>query len=172
MNFEDDLINFKQSILAKKSENEIRKEYLHLLKKYHPDLAADEDKNTCKEYTTQLLLLYEDYKNNKTPVTPLYSDNSIYVKLMKIAREEYNEYKKYELKTRWQIDENSRDYLGNAIRCYEKVIKECNDPELIKSAKTQLQWIRPFYNLQNKDLINRELQKIIAKRNKENVKVN
>lgn len=166
MDFESDLNNFKQSILSNRTENEIKKEYLTLLKKYHPDLAAEEEKNICKEYTTQLLLFYEDYKNNRVLTVPLNYDNSIYEKLMRIARDEYNEYKKHELKIRWQIDEDARDYLGNVVRCYEKVIKECNDPELLKSAKAQLQWVRPLYNLQNKELVNKELKKIIEKRNK------
>ena len=111
-------------------------------------------------------MLYEDYKNNTFSPTQIISDNSIYVKLMKIAREEYNEYKKHELKTHWETDEEARNFLGNALRCYEKVINECKDPQLIKNAKNQIEWIRPLYNLQNKDLVIKELQKIIAKRDK------
>ena len=167
MNFIKDLEDFKQSIFSNKSDAEIRKQYLSLLKKYHPDLANDDDKDLCKEYTTQLLLFYEDYKNNKIGEVSLNNnDNSLYTKLMKIAREEYNEYKKHELKTRWQIDVEARDFLGNAVRCYEKVIKECKDSEIVKAAKLQLEWIRPLYNLQNKNLVNTELQKILDKRKK------
>lgn len=167
MNFIKDLEDFKQSIFSNKSDAEIRKQYLSLLKKYHPDLANDDDKDLCKEYTTQLLLFYEDYKNNRIGEVSLNNnDNSLYTKLMKIAREEYNEYKKHELKTRWQIDVEARDFLGNAVRCYEKIIKECKDSEIVKAAKLQLEWIRPLYNLQNKNLVNTELQKILDKRKK------
>lgn len=167
MDFEKDLNSLKEDVSLNKSECEIRKKYLSLLKRYHPDLVEDEDKDSYKEYTTRLLLFYEDYKNNKSQASSLNFDNSIYIKLMKIAREEYNAYKKYEVKTRWKTDEYARDFLCNAIRCYEKVIKECKDPQLIKAAKTQLEWVRPLFNLKNKELVNKELQKIIAKRNKQ-----
>ena len=153
MDFEKDLNSLKEDVSLNKSECEIRKKYLSLLKRYHPDLVEDEDKDSYKEYTTRLLLFYEDYKNNKSQASSLNFDNSIYIKLMKIDREEYNAYKKYEVKTRWKTDEDARDFLGNAIRCYEKVIKECKDPQLIKAAKTQLEWVRPLFNLQNKELV-------------------
>ncbi len=162
----EDLKSFKQNLLANKPAPEIRKEYLSLLKKYHPDLADDEKKDLYKEYTTQLLLLYDDWKNKKTnvPVTSVSINNDLYKKLMKIARDEYAAYKKHELQTHWAVDNTARDYLGNAVRCYEKIIKECKDTEIVNQAKAQMEWVRPLYNLQNKKLVSEAMQKIIEKR--------
>ena len=72
----EDLKSFKQNLLSNKTDSEIRQEYLSLLKKYHPDLADDEKKDLYKEYTTQLLLLYDDFNNKKEvmSVTPYNND--------------------------------------------------------------------------------------------------
>ena len=167
----EDLKSFKQSLLSNKTDSEIRKLYLSLLKKYHPDLADDEKKDLYKEYTTQLLLLYDDWKNKKIIVsaTSVTVNNDLYKKLMKIARDEYSAYKKHELQTRWSVDDTARDYLGNAVRCYEKIIKECKDSEIVNQARAQMEWVRPLYNLQNKKLVSEAMQRIIEKR-KGNIK--
>ena len=149
----EDLKSFKQNLLANKPASEIRKEYLSLLKKYHPDLADDEKKDLYKEYTTQLLLLYDDFNNKKEVMSVTPNNNDLYKKLMKIARDEYSAYKKHELQTRWSVDDTARDYLGNAVRCYEKIIKECKDSEIVTQARAQMEWVRPLYNLQNKKLV-------------------
>ena len=166
MQVPEDLKSFKQGLLSNKTVLEIRKEYLSLLKKYHPDLVDDEKKDLYKEYTTQLLLLYDDWKNKKINVaaTLVSINNDLYKKLMKIARDEYSAYKKHELQTHWAVDNTARDYLGNAVRCYEKIIKECKDSELVNQARAQMEWVRPLYNLQNKKLVSEAMQRIIEKR--------
>ncbi|MCR4954922.1 MAG: hypothetical protein K6A43_12715 [Treponema sp.] len=168
--FSEDLKSFKQLLFYNKNASEIRKLYLSLLKKYHPDLANDEKKDLYKEYTTQLLLLYDDWKNKKIIVsaTSVTVNNDLYKKLMKIARDEYSAYKKYELQTRWAVDDAARDYLGNAVRCYEKIIKECKDSELVNQARAQMEWVRPLYNLQNKKMASEAMKKILEKRKVKN----
>ena len=164
----EDLKSFKQNLLSNKTDSEIRKEYLSLLKKYHPDLADDEKKDLYKEYTTQLLLLYDDFNNKKEVMSVTPYNNDLYKKLMKIARDEYSAYKKHELQTRWSVDDTARDYLGNAVRCYEKIIKECKDSEILTQARAQMEWVRPLYNLQNKKLVSEAMQRIIEKRQNKN----
>ena len=170
--FYKDFEHFKQSIFQQ-NDSKIRKEYLALLKKYHPDLAEESNKQIFQEYTLNIISAYEEYQNTKNPDlqqkqtapennTP--NDDSLYLKLMEIARNEYNEYKKHAVRKGWSINVESRDYLKNAVNCYKKIIKECKDPVLVKAARNQLDWVKPLYNLQNKVLIAREFNKIIEKR--------
>ena len=171
--FQKDLENFKLSI-SQKNESKIRKEYLLLLKKYHPDLAEENNKLVSKEITLKIISSYEEYQNSKNhdlkknqiaSENNIPNDNSLYLKLMEIARNEYNEFKKRAVRKGWSINVESRDYLKNAVDCYKKIIKECKDIALVKAARNQLNWVKPLYNLQNKELIARELNKIIKKRN-------
>ena len=173
LDFQKDLEIFKLSI-SQKNESKIRKEYLSLLKKYHPDLAEENNKLVSKEITLKIISSYEEYQNSKNhdlkknqiaSENNIPNDNSLYLKLMEIARNEYSEFKKRAVRKGWSINVESRDYLKNAVDCYKKIIKECKDIALVKAARNQLDWVKPLYKLQNKELIARELNKIIKKRN-------
>ena len=149
--FYQDFEHFKQSIRAKNSESEIRKEYRSLLKKYHPDLA---EKYKQSDYQKCILKIVSEYEKYTASEIFAFEEqyNCIYPKLIKIARNEYFKYKNNAMKNHWVINKEQCNHLKNAVRCYEKVIKECKKPELVKAAKNQLEWIYPLYNLQNKEL--------------------
>ena len=149
--FQKDFDHFKQSILSKNSESEIRKEYRALLKKYHPDVAEKDKQSEYQDCILKIVSEYEKYTTSDTQ--PLENhDDSIYIKLMDVARNEYAEYKKNAVQNHWPINIEQRNHLKNAINCYQKIIKECKFPELVTAAKKQLEWILPLYETQIKEL--------------------
>ncbi|MBR5400953.1 MAG: DnaJ domain-containing protein [Treponema sp.] len=151
LDFQKDFDHFTQSIRANNSESEIRKEYRTLLKKYHPDLAEKDRQSDYQECILKIVSEYEKYTASEIPSFEE-QDNTIYIKLMEVARNEYTEYKKNAVKNHWPINKEQRNHLKNAVKCYEKIIKECKKPELVKAAKNQLEWIQPLYDIQNKEL--------------------
>ena len=149
--FKKDFDHFKQSILLKNPESEIRKEYRALLKKYHPDLVEKDKQSEYQKYILEIVSEFEKYTTSDTlPLENL--DDSVYIKLMDVARNEYAEYKTYAVQNHWPINIEQRNHLKNAIKCYETIIKECKFPELVIAAKKQLEWILPLYETQTKNL--------------------
>ncbi|MBP5603136.1 MAG: hypothetical protein J6X78_10475 [Treponema sp.] len=172
--FQTDLEQFKQKLLSGKSYSEIRKEYLKLLKIYHPDKAESLQKKLYEEYTVTIVNLYQNYMDEKiaaagadfvnqsrqtnenvdkkTAAAVIPAQDSTYIKLMEIARNEYITYKKIgygfipdqaELKARF---EKYLKHLGTAVKCYKTVIKEYQNQELVQAARKQLEWVSRLYN--------------------------
>ena len=149
--FKKDFDHFKQSILSKNSESEIRKEYRALLKKYHPDLVENDKQSEYQKYILEIVSEFEKYTTSEPQ--PLENhDDSVYIKLMDVARNEYAEYKTNAVQNHWPINTEQRNHLKNAINCYQKIIKECKSSELVTAAKKQLEWILPLYETQIKEL--------------------
>ena len=173
-NFQDDFEQFNQKLITGKPYSEIRKEYLRLLKMYHPDKADLSQKELYEEYTVKIVNLYQNYidkkiaaagtdfanqkkqeqnqPDKKHAATAKQAQDSTYIKLMEIARNEYTAYKKIgygftpdreELKARI---EQYLKHLGTAVKCYKTVIKECQNPELVLAARKQLEWVSRLYN--------------------------
>jgi maltooligosyltrehalose synthase len=149
--FNKDFDHFKQSIVSKNPESEIRKEYRALLKKYHPDLVEKDKQSEYQKYILEIVSEFEKYKTSDTQPLEKH-DDSAYIKLMDVARNEYAEYKTYAVQNHWPINIEQRNHLKNAMKCYETIIKECKSPELVTAAKKQLEWILPLYEIQTKNL--------------------
>ena len=149
--FQKDFDHFKQNIFSNKTESEIRKEYRSLLKKYHPDLVENDKQSEYQKYILEIVSEFEKYTTSEPQ--PLENhDDSIFIKLMDVARNEYAEYKTNAVQNHWPINIEQRNHLKNAINCYQKIIKECKYPELVTSARKQLEWILPLYETQTKNL--------------------
>lgn len=157
-NFKQDINHFKQNMFSNNSFIDVKKDYLRLIKKYHPDVSDEENKQLYQEYTKEIISIYKDFINGITDELELqpqglYSDkiknNTFYYLLMDIARKQYLLYKKNAIKNRWSKNYEQKKYLKNAIRCYEIVIQECKDNKIIKAARMQLDWIKPLYDIQN-----------------------
>lgn len=173
-NFQDDFEQFNKTLIIGKPYSEIRKEYLKLLKIYHPDKAELSQKELYEEYTVKIVNLYQNYMDKKIAAAGTDFANqknqeqnqpdinhaaaanpaqdSTYIKLMEVARNEYTAYKKIgygftpdreELKARI---EQFLKHLGTAVKCYKTVIKECQNPELVLAARKQLEWVSRLYN--------------------------
>lgn len=65
MDFKTDLSNLINLINDGHNQDEIKKEYLKLVKKYHPDGVAENLKSTCNEY---MVVLNSVYAKGKTKV--------------------------------------------------------------------------------------------------------
>lgn len=177
--FDDDFELFNQKLTSGKPYSEIRKEYLKLLKMYHPDKAEDSKTKLYEEYTVKIVNLYQDYINKNIMATENGFENkqkqanpkadkmtataanteqdAIYIKLMEVARNEYIAYKKigYGFTTD-QTELKARfekylKHLGTAVKCYKTVIKECQNPELVLAARKQLEWVLRLYNASKYD---------------------
>lgn len=172
--FEKDFTQLNQKLISGKTYSEIRKEYLRLLKMYHPDKADSSQKKLYEEYTIKIVNLYQNYMDKKIApadanfankkkqeqnqpdkkhdaATKLAQD-STYIKLMEVARKEYTAYKKIGfgfLPDREELKariEQFLKHLGTAVKCYKTVIKECQNPELVLAARKQLEWVQRLYD--------------------------
>jgi len=176
--FEEDFIQFNQKLTDGIPYSEIRKEYLKLLKMYHPDKAETPEKKLYEEYTVKIINLYQKYLDKKIAAAETDCANkkhgaaanpahdSTYIKLMEVARNEYIAYRKIgygflpdqaEVKARL---EKYLKHLGTAIKCYKTVIKECQSQELVLAARKQLEWVSRLYNASKYDYefrFNREI---------------
>ena len=115
-NFQDDFTQLNQKLINGKPYSEIRKEYLKLVKKYHPDKAETSKKKLYEEYTIKIVNLYQNYMDKKIAAAEIDLANQkkqaqnqpdkkhvaatnpaqdfTYIKLMEVARKEYTAYKK------------------------------------------------------------------------------
>lgn len=72
MSFKEDLQNFVGAIQSGNDEVEIKKEYISLVKKYHPDRVSEKEKDTYTEYMT---FLNKVYSQGKTKVREVQIEN-------------------------------------------------------------------------------------------------
>ncbi len=72
MSFKEDLQNFVGAIQLGADGAEIKKEYISLVKKYHPDRVSEEEKDTYTEY---MALLNKVYSQGKTKVREVQIEN-------------------------------------------------------------------------------------------------
>ena len=109
--FEKDFTQLNQKLISGKPYSEIRKEYLKLVKKYHPDKAETSKKKLYEEYTIKIVNLYQNYMDKKIAAVEIDlakqkkqaqnqpdkkhdaatnpAQDSTYIKLMEVARKEY-----------------------------------------------------------------------------------
>lgn len=140
MAFSEDMQNFVSLIKSGADENIIKKEYISLVKKYHPDRVSDKEKGTYTEY---MALLNKVYSQGKTKVREVQIENesnvgnSYFDHLFKVARAEYNH--GHDILHAGKDSLEVMQHYWNAIKCYKYIIQHCKDEVIVYSAKFDYQ---------------------------------
>lgn len=140
MSFKEDLQSFVGAIQTGADEAEIKKNYISLVKKYHPDRVSDEEKDTYTEYMT---FLNKVYSQGKTKVREVQIENepnvgrTYFDYLFKVARAEYNH--GHDILHAGKDSLEVMQHYWNAIKCYKYIIQHCKDEILVSSAKFDYQ---------------------------------
>lgn len=175
MSFKEDLQNFVGVIQSRTDEEEIKTEYISLVKKYHPDRVSEEEKGTYTEYMT---LLNKVYSQGKTKVREVQIENEpnaaaegkqssddkeyVYTKykngktysypcrsyfdyLYKVARGEYDA--GHEILHFGKDSLEVMQHYWNAIKCYKYIIQHCKDEVIVSSAKFDYQMATDANNI-------------------------
>jgi len=179
MDFKSDLNNLISLINQNASEGDIKKTYLTLVKKYHPDSAPENLKASYNEY---MILINTVYSKGKTKVrevqfkNPKTEDdkkkqNDYFRKVFDLGKAEFEEGFRilHEKEPEISIDRKAMDevnlkimgYYLNAIKCYSFVIKNCSDRVLVDSAKFEVQMLKDYNAKLAKTLLNNN-EKMLA----------
>lgn len=169
MDFKTDLASFVELINSNSSQAQIRKTYLDLVKKYHPDTADESSKAACNEYMISLNSVYAGScaktKAVKTEDINISIDpkkQSVYFrKIFEAAKSEME--KGYNLLytgvnhlDRKAVSDNSFEIMMhymNAIKLYRFIIKNSSDQVLKYSAEFDLQMLIDYNNHLSKSLL-------------------
>lgn len=148
MSFKEDLQNFVGIIQSGTDEEKIKKEYISLVKKYHPDRVSEKEKGTYTEYMT---LLNKVYSQGKTKVREVQIesesnvDRTYFDYLFKVARAEYNH--GHDILHAGKDSLEVMQHYWNAIKCYKYIIQHCKDEVLVSSAKFDYQMATDANNI-------------------------
>ena len=171
MNFKTDLNNLINLINDGANQDEIKKAYLNMVKKYHPDGAAENLKSTYNEY---MVVLNSVYAKGKTKVQEVKFKNpkteedkkkqaEYFRKVFDFGRAEYekgfrsiheNQINKLDRKA---VDQNTLEIMGhylNAIKCYGFILKNCSDRVLLDSVEFDYNMLQDYNAKLAKTLLN------------------
>ena len=169
--FKTDIKNLINLINDGCNQDEIKKEYLKLVKKYHPDGVSENLKSTCNEYMVVLNSIYAKGKTKvqkikfKKPESEI--DNKkqaeYFRKIFDFGKSEYekgfrsiheNQINKLDRKS---MDQNTLEIMGhylNAIKCYEFILKNCSDNVLLNSVEFDYHMLQDYNAKLAKTLLN------------------
>jgi len=169
MGFNSDLKQLIDVVHSNASESEIKKAYLSLVKKYHPDGADEKLKTTYNQY---MVLINTVYAGGKTKAKEIrIGDDKINPKhqadyfrqLFSIAKKELSlgmallQENYLNLLDRKAIEENSlevmRHYL-NAIKCFKYIVQNSPDRVLVDSSEFDMNMLMDYNCKLAKTLLN------------------
>lgn len=171
LDFKNGINNLISLINSNAPEGDIKKAYLQLVKKYHPDGAEEELKQTYNEY---MVVINSVYSKGKTKVQEVKfknpesesdkkKQNEYCRKIFDFAKAEYekgfrmiheNHINKLDRKA---IDENTLEIMGhylNAIKCYAFILKNCSDRVLLDSVEFDYYMLQDYNAKLAKTLLN------------------
>lgn len=171
MDFKTDLNNLISLINQNTAEAEIKKAYLQLVRKYHPDSAAESDRAAFTEY---MVLINTVYAKGKTKVREVQFKNpqteddkkkqaDYFRKVFDLGKAEFeegfrsiheNQINKLDRKA---IDENTLEIMQhylNAIKCYAFILKNCPDRVLVDSVEFDYHMLQDYNAKLAKTLLN------------------
>lgn len=171
MDFKTDLNDLINLINDGCAQDEIKREYLKLVKKYHPDRVAENLKSTYNEYMVVLNSIYTKGKTKVQEVKFKKPENEEDKKIQtEYFRKVYNygkaEYEKgfrsiHENKInkldRKAVDQNTLEIMGhylNAIKCYGFILKNCSDKVLVDSVEFEYYMLQDYNAKLAKTLLN------------------
>jgi len=178
MDFKSELNNLISLINQNEPESEIKKAYLQLVKKYHPDSAPENLKASYNEY---MVLINTVYSKGKTKVREVQFKNpqseddkkkqaDYFKKVFDLGKAEFekgfrsiheNQINKLDRKA---IDENTLEIIQhylNAIKCYAFILKNCPDRVLVDSVEFDYHMLQDYNAKLAKTLLNNN-EKMLA----------
>jgi len=186
MDFKSDLNNLISLINKNASESEIKKAYLQLVKKYHPDSAPENLKASYNEY---MVLINTVYSKGKTKVREVKFNNpqtendfkndfkidkkkqaDYFRKVFDLGKAEFekgfrslheNQINQLDRKA---IDENTLEIMQhylNAIKCYAFILKNCSDRVLLDTVEFDYHMLQDYNAKLAKTLLNNN-EKMLA----------
>jgi len=178
MDFKSDLNNLISLINQNAPEVEIKKAYLQLVKKYHPDSAAESDKAAFTEYMVLINIVYSKGKTKvrevqfKNPQTEdnKKKQNDYFRKVFDLGKTEFekgfrslheNQINQLDRKA---IDENTLEIMQhylNAIKCYGFILKNCSDRVLTDTVEFDYHMLQDYNAKLAKTLLNNN-EKMLA----------
>ncbi len=180
MDFKTDLNNLIKLINDGSSQDEIKKAYLIMVKKYHPDGVAENLKSTYNEY---MVVLNSVYARGKTKVREVKfknpesdevkkKQNEYCKKVFELGKAEFgkgfrsiheNLINKLDRKA---MDQNTLEIMGhylNAIKCYGFILKNCTDRVLVDSAAFEYNMLQDYNAKLAKTLLNNNENMLVVK---------
>ena len=180
MDFKTDLSNLINLMNGGHNQDEIKRKYLKLVKKYHPDGVAENLKSTYNEYMVVLNSVYAKGKtkvkevNFKKPQTEEDKKHlaEYFRRIFDYGKSEYekgfrsiheNQINKLDRKA---VDQNTLEIMGhylNAIKCYEFILRNCSDRVLVDSVEFDYYMLKDYNAKLAKTLLNNNENMLMEK---------
>lgn len=180
MDFKADLNILISLIKDDCNQDEIKREYLKLVKKYHPDGVAENLKSTYNEY---MVVLNSVYAKGKTKVQEVRfkkpeseedkkNQEKYFRKIFDYGKAEYekgfrsiheNQINKLDRKA---VDQNTLEIMGhylNAIKCFGFILKNCTDKVLVDSVEFEYHMLQDYNAKLAKTLLNNNENMLMVK---------
>ncbi|MCQ2597078.1 MAG: J domain-containing protein [Treponema sp.] len=161
LDFKKDLTKLTSLIASRKSEEEIKKSYIELSKKYHPDTngKSEEEKLFCTECMRIINQVYDRFEKGDVPKPVVQNNKKGPFKYVTYFGEEksfddyneflfnYGKYCYYAAKSFYDMDDKMKDaltYFDDCIKAFEKWSTKNQPLERIELAKHFLQMARIY----------------------------
>lgn len=171
MDFKTDLNNLISLINQNADEVEIKKTYLQMVKKYHPDSAADDLKKAYTEYMVAINTVYAKGKSKirevqfKNPETDADKKKQAdyFRKVYDLGKAEFEKgfrsihESQINHLDKKALDENTLEIMAhylNAIKCYGFIMKNCTDRVLVDSVEFEYYMLQDYNAKLAKTLLN------------------